>query len=104
MWKQIFKYQCGTCAICNKKFESKGDCKLDHRHSDGRINGILCFRCNAVLREYIDVPFLESALEYLTNPPATYALGGVDHFGLPGKVGTKRQRKLAAKLKKESKK
>jgi hypothetical protein len=48
----------------------------------------------------MDIPFMEKALAYLRNPTATAALGA-PHIGLPHRVGTKVQRKLAAKLRKQ---
>ena len=42
---------------------------------------------------------LQAAVAYLLNPPAVEALGG-PHYGLTGRVGTKRARKLAKKYKK----
>jgi hypothetical protein len=48
----------------------------------------------------MDIAFLEKALTYMKNPTATVALGG-PHFGLPHRVGSKAQRKLAAKLRKQ---
>ncbi len=41
------------CERCNKEFNSniKNDVKcLDHNHENGRIRGIICFRCNTFLK------------------------------------------------------
>lgn len=48
------------------------------------------------------VDFVRKVLEYLLKPPATAALGS-PRYGLPGRVGTKKRRKLIAKLRKEKK-
>jgi hypothetical protein len=104
-WITTFKYQERCCGICSKRIVKKGDAKTDHVHGGkqaGLFRGILCFRCNAALREYTDARFLKRALKYVKYPPALEALGRAA-IGLPGRVGTKKQRKLARKLKKESK-
>jgi hypothetical protein len=98
-WIKVYEYQKGCCAICDKPLPDH--CTLtDHDHKTGLFRGLLCFRCNAALRDYMDVEFLEKALTYMMNPTATAALGG-PHIGLPHRVGTKVQRKLAAKLRKQ---
>ena len=50
----------------------------------------------------MDIKFLKRALKYVKCPPAITALGR-EAYGLPGRVGTKTARKLAAKLKREKK-
>lgn len=73
----------------------------DHRHADGLVRGCLCFRCNKAIALFDnDTGLAQAALTYLLQPPAVLALG-YEHHGLPGRVGTKRQRKLARKLRKE---
>ncbi len=98
-WRKIYEHQKGLCAICGNPLPDT--CTLtDHDHKSGLIRGLLCFRCNKSLGEDITIPFLLKLLEYLQNPPATQALGH-SHYGLPGRVGTKKQRKLGAKLRKQ---
>jgi hypothetical protein len=98
-WIKVYEYQKGCCAICGKPLPDH--CTLtDHDHKTGLFRGLLCFRCNAALRDYMDIAFLEKALAYVMNPTATAALGG-PHIGLLHRVGTKVQRKLAAKLRKQ---
>lgn len=59
--------------------------------------------CNRALGRFRDsLDRLQAAVEYMTNYPATLALGA-PRFGLPGRVGTKAQRKLAKKLAKQQK-
>jgi len=50
----------------------------------------------------LTIILVEKILEYLKNPPATQALGAPRH-GLPGRVGTKKQRKLYKKMLKNQK-
>lgn len=54
--------QGGLCAIC----EVAEAVHVDHCHDSGRIRGLLCFRCNAALGQFDDVPErLRKAAEYL---------------------------------------
>lgn len=98
--QKILDYQSGCCAMCGKSLSKP---HLDHRHTDGLLRGALCWFCNRVLGLVRDDPkLLQRGAEYLMNPPATRALGA-PRYGLPGRVGTKKQRKLAKKLSKQQK-
>lgn len=100
--KKIDEFQNFVCAICKvpPKNPKKRRLAVDHRHSDGLIRGHLCWKCNRLLGLAGDnEQVLRNAVDYLLNPPATAALG-TPHYGLPGRVGTKKQRKLIKKMKK----
>jgi hypothetical protein len=43
---------------------------------------------------------LIAAVAYLQDPPARKALGRI-HYGWPGRIGTKKHRKMLAKLRKQ---
>lgn len=88
----IADYQNGLCAICQHPLTPHAN--IDHDHSTGLIRGELCMTCNKALG-YIrdDIGRLLRAIAYLVKPPAVGAIGV--RFGLPGKVGTAKQRKLA---------
>lgn len=99
MWEKIYAHQEGKCAICGRPLE-RDKVMTDHRHADGLIRGHLCFRCNKAIALFDnDTPLIAAALQYLSNPPAVEALG-YPHHGLPGRVGTKKARKLARKIRK----
>lgn len=99
MWERMYVLQGGCCGICKRPLE-RPKCMTDHRHADGLVRGLLCFRCNKAIALFDnDLPLIVAAVAYLTNPPATSALGYA-HHGLPGRVGTKKARKLARKLRK----
>ena len=99
MWEKIYQHQEGHCGICGKPL-TREEVMTDHRHFDGLVRGHLCFRCNKAIALFDnDTDLVRSALVYLTSPPATAALGYA-HYGLPGRVGTKKQRKLARKIRK----
>jgi len=56
--------QDGKCAICKTKPE--GVLFVDHRHSDGKVRGMLCFKCNTALGGFGDsISRLSSAIKYL---------------------------------------
>jgi hypothetical protein len=95
--KKIVDYQNGRCAMCDRPIPKP---HLDHSHIDGLIRGVLCWVCNRLLGFIHDDPaILQRGIDYLKNPPATRALGA-PKYGLPGRGGTKKQRKLAKKIKK----
>lgn len=97
----ISVFQGGACAICRKSLTVKNEplkLVIDHDHADGLIRGLLCFRCNIMLGS-LNISFVRMILDYLSNPPATLVLGA-PRYGLPGRVGTKKQRKLYKKLQK----
>lgn len=101
MWEKIYQFQEGKCGMCRKPL-TREEVMTDHRHADGLIRGCLCFRCNKAIALFDnDESLIRAALSYLIDPPATRALGYA-HHGLPGRVGTKKQRKLARKLRKDS--
>ncbi len=100
---KIFSYQRGCCAVCGGQNPTGNRLSTDHRHKDGLIRGLLCARCNRLLGKIEDprwqaTPAIIRALaDFMENPPAIRALG-YEHFGYPGKVGTKAHRKLLRKL------
>jgi hypothetical protein len=96
-WQTIFDYQGGLCAICKGVLKKAN---TDHNHTDGEIRGILCPRCNRALGRFMDdIVLLRAAVAYLLSPPARTALGAL-HYGYPGRIGTKKHRKMLKKLKK----
>lgn len=102
-WTKLFDYQEGKCAICGNKLIKAN---TDHCHSDatgiaGEVRGLLCARCNRALGRFGDrLDLLQAAVLYLQNPPARKALGRI-HIGWPGRIGTKKHRKMLAKLRKQ---
>lgn len=102
-WMKLFDFQKGLCAICGNKLIKAN---TDHCHSDltgiaGEVRGLLCARCNRALGRFGDrLDLLQAAVRYLQNPPAREALGRI-HIGWPGRIGTKKHRKMLAKLRKQ---
>lgn len=71
----LFEAQDGRCAICGNR-PRKRKLAVDHDHKTGAVRGLLCSHCNHKLlggaRDSIDM--LQSAIDYLTAPPADTAL------------------------------
>lgn len=58
--------QDGRCAICRRDDHASKNWHIDHCHATGRVRGILCFRCNALLGNAMDkIATLRAAISYL---------------------------------------
>lgn len=55
----------GCCGICAKPPKPGKRLHRDHDHRTAKPRGLLCFRCNTVLRPYMDLQWLEAAVAYL---------------------------------------
>lgn len=54
---ELFKKQNFSCAICSStNLHGKRNMYLDHNHSNGKVRGILCLKCNAGLGQLSDNP------------------------------------------------
>lgn len=63
VWVERFGAECGICGATQKP----GGRRLhrDHDHRTGKPRGILCFRDNAALRNYMTLDWLRAAVAYL---------------------------------------
>ena len=95
---QLSKFQKDRCAICLRlERDMNVSLSLDHCHTTGLVRGLVCTRCNKGLALFLDHPErLAAAAEYLNNPPFVQVFG--ERFTAPGRVGTKKRRKLLAKM------
>ena len=57
--------QGGRCAICGNPPKNRR-LHVDHDHRTGTVRGLLCFRCNRALPNYVTEEWLRQALAYLT--------------------------------------
>jgi hypothetical protein len=115
MYDAIFAFQGGVCYACEQPEPVKGRrLSVDHDHTTGKIRGLLCSRCNPLLGKIENAYkryglgkittltvaiFAKRIAYYLELTPAWLALGR-DHFGYPGRTGTKAHRK---RLRREAK-
>ena len=54
------------CEVCGSGFASTQHQHFDHRHADGAVRGVLCFRCNKFIGHAQESPeILRAAAEYL---------------------------------------
>lgn len=114
-WTVVWAYQHGVCYVCGRPNDRVGQrLAVDHDHFSGLIRGLLCSKCNPLLGKLENafkrlglhkvpgltlVAVIERLGQYIKDPPATKALG-VAVYGYPGRVGTKKHRKLLKKEKK----
>jgi len=63
-YQQLLNAQNGKCAICKATFERTPH--IDHSHTTGKVRGLLCLKCNALLGCANDSQkILENAIQYL---------------------------------------
>lgn len=68
-YARLLAYQGGVCAGCGAKRSYR--LNVDHDHKTGLVRGLLCRRCNKVLRDVRDSVGILIALRwYLDYPPA----------------------------------
>jgi hypothetical protein len=68
-YRALLAHQGGACAIC--KGVRPYRLNVDHCHATGLVRGLLCRRCNKLLRDVRDsVEVLCDAANYLVSPPA----------------------------------
>ena len=95
-YEKLLAGQGGVCYIC-KRPPYKVRLSVDHDHKTGITRGLLCMRCNRLLgwvRD--DANVLESAAEYLKDPPAENILERIVQ-GLKGSTTRRRRRKRTTK-------
>lgn len=64
-YKKLFIRQRGVCAICGEP-QLNGSLCVDHNHENGKVRGLLCFRCNFLIGQAKDdINILKIAMEYL---------------------------------------
>ena len=96
-YDKILKQQNGRCAIC-LTLPGKTRLAVDHDHRTGLVRGLLCWHCNSALGKFNDsLVRVQRAADYVTNPPATKALGE-DRFGRKGRVTTKTRKRKKRKV------
>lgn len=95
-WKAVWDFQNGVCPLCGQPILQYPN--TDHSHKNGTVRGILHCFCNKRLNDSIE--YHQRAVAYLTNPPATQALGR-EVLTYPGRLGTKKHRAFLKKSKRK---
>jgi len=66
--QKIFEAQGGRCAICGKpEYAFSKRLAVDHRHSDGRVRGLLCFHDNKFKVGRFELHTILPVVEYLVK-------------------------------------
>lgn len=78
-YQRIYAYQGSACAICKRAKGFRKKLSVDHDHETGEVRGLLCQKCNRDVLGHLrdSTEALARAIDYLTNPPARFALGGI---------------------------
>lgn len=91
-YELMLAFQNGVCAICERP-PGKTRLAVDHDHASGLTRGLVCWQCNSALAKLKDEPTRAfNAWKYLSDPPATKALGE-QRFGRTGRVTSKRAKR-----------
>lgn len=84
-YQQIYRFQGGVCAICQRATGASKRLAVDHDHATGAVRMLACTRCNRMMGHLRDDPeAFERAAECLRNPPADQALGRRHYVPLGG--------------------
>jgi len=63
-YDKILNEQKSVCAICKRK--PKQRLSIDHNHKNGKVRGLLCYKCNAAIgMTNEDITILKSIIKYL---------------------------------------
>lgn len=63
-YDRLLAVQGGGCAICGNPPKTRR-LHVDHDHKTGAVRGLLCFRCNRALPNYVGADWLRLAIDYL---------------------------------------
>ena len=102
LWTLLDAYQKGLCFFCGKRQASGKRLATDHNHATGEVRGLLCAWCNRLLgkvERFWSIEILAIVIQYLQDPPARTVFGQ-PHYGYPGRVTTKKHRKMLKRIKK----
>lgn len=67
-WQALFTAQGNRCAICGETDPpTKNKWHTDHCHKTGRVRGILCHYCNAIVHKHATAAVLRRAAEYVES-------------------------------------
>lgn len=105
-YNRVLRGQDSRCAICQMPLaESKTAFAVDHHHKTGLLRGLLCWKCNRAIGAFQRfhpeaAELFIAAGKYFAESTFTKFLGRVV-ITAPGKVGSKKRRKLLTALNKK---
>lgn len=76
-YEELLRHQEYGCAVCGKtEADNRQRLAVDHNHVTGKIRGLLCRRCNAlVVQNFVDDRVIADGLAgFLLDPPASHIL------------------------------
>ena len=80
-YARMLEAQGGGCAICGTPPKSRR-LHVDHDHKTGNVRGLLCYRCNRALPNYVTASWLVRAARYLDSEGADlYARSAALNYG-----------------------
>ena len=66
-YNKLLQEQNECCAICKEhQLKFKRRLAVDHRHSDGRVRGLLCGNCNRLVGEF-EMGKIDKVKQYITK-------------------------------------
>jgi hypothetical protein len=68
-YARLLAAQDGHCALCPNTPKTRR-LHVDHDHATGRVRGLLCYRCNRALPNYVTEAWLYKAAAYVGGASA----------------------------------
>jgi hypothetical protein len=68
-YARLLDAQGGHCALCPNTPKTRR-LHVDHDHTTGRVRGLLCYRCNRALPNYVTEAWLLKAAVYVSDAKA----------------------------------
>lgn len=67
-FRSLLTAQENKCSICDKSFKSNRHTYIDHNHTNGKIRGLLCPKCNGILGLCNDdIKILQRAINFIVE-------------------------------------
>ena len=88
----ILSKQGGVCFLC-KRPPKKMRLSVDHRHGDGLLRSLLCWKCNNAIGSFREnIALLQAVITYLQLAPQEFSASlalGCPRYGIKGRVSNK---------------
>jgi hypothetical protein len=63
-YEAMLAAQGGVCKLCGRPPKTRR-LAVDHDHKNGRVRGLLCYRCNRAIPNYVTADWLRRAADYI---------------------------------------